>query len=97
MNKTSILSISGTVLLTAMAVFVGRASARFTVDNATSIFVKLSSGCSAIDVSGGMVGTTHLTTGGSGALLSFRTGTNNYPIFNTSTCTAAHQIRANNL
>jgi hypothetical protein len=97
MNKTKILSISGTVLLTAMAVFVGRASTRFS-SNATSLFVKVGSTCSGIDVTGGMVGTTHLTVGGTGALLSFHTGGSpgtNYPVYNTSTCQTANQVRAN--
>jgi hypothetical protein len=99
MNTKKVVSISGTVLLTAFAVFVGRASGRFLGQNATNFYVTNGGVCSISLTGGAFAGTSRLTTGGSGTPVFLATGAapNEYAIYSTSTCTSAHRVHANNL
>jgi hypothetical protein len=96
MATKNVVSITGTLLLTAIAVFVGRASTRFS-DFANDLYYTKDGICTEVVLTGGFPGTDHLTTGGSGEPVSLKVGAATYALFNTSTCTLAHRIRADNL
>lgn len=95
MNTKKIVSMSGTVLLTAVAVFVGRASSSRTAGTpATNLFVKNGTTCIATSLTGGTFsGSNFLTTGGTGgAVASIKTASGTYALYNTSACGATHRI-----
>lgn len=98
MKMKKLISIPGAIVLTTVAVFVGRASARFRGEPATNLFYTNGGVCKGISLSGGFFsGSELLTTGGSGSPAYLEVGGHSYALFNTSSCGFESRIHGSNL